>query len=247
MIDGTLAPASSSGLPFATAEQMAAVDRAMFDECGLDVLQVMETAGRMVAVMARQLLGGEVVEKRIVAVCGSGGNGGDGMVAARHLHGWGGRVTILVSRYPDMGSPAAHQLGIAQKLSMPVMVDLEAETSAIDGDLVIDGLLGFGSKGAPTGATATLIEMINRSTTPVLAIDQPSGLDATTGEVYESVVLADCTLTLALPKTGFRDPAAVEVLGDLWVADIGVPTLAFEQAGLTVAHQWTRDLERLNP
>ena len=112
---------------------------------------------------------------------------------------------------------------------------------------MIDGLLGFGSKGAPTGSTATLITMINRASAPVLAIDQPSGLDATTGEVYDPVVLADCTLTLALPKTGFRNPAARAVLGDLWVADIGVPALAFEQAGLTVDHQWTRDMERLDP
>ena len=94
------------GVSFCHGAKMAAVDRAMFDVCGLDVLQVMETAGRMVAVMARQMLGGDVVEKRIVAVCGSGGNGGDGLVAARHLHGWGGRRD-----HPDVAIPRRRQSG----------------------------------------------------------------------------------------------------------------------------------------
>src|SRR5688572_14860010 len=93
-------------LPAVTGEEMAAVDRAMVEQCGLELLQVMETAGRQVAVFARaHLLGGEVLGRRITILAGSGGNGGDALVAARYLQGWGAELDVILSR---MLEPEAH-------------------------------------------------------------------------------------------------------------------------------------------
>ena len=76
-------------LPAVTGEQMAAVDRAMVAVLGLDIRQIMETAGRQAAVFTRRMLDGDPTGQRIAVLCGTGGNGGDGMVAARYLQGWG--------------------------------------------------------------------------------------------------------------------------------------------------------------
>ncbi|MBA3642991.1 MAG: NAD(P)H-hydrate epimerase, partial [Chloroflexia bacterium] len=82
--------------------------------------------------------------------------------------------------------------------------------------------------------TARLMTAINASEGPVLAVDLPSGLEATTGEPFAPCVRASATLTLALPKTGLLAPRAAKFVGDLWVADIGVPETAYARAGLTV-------------
>src|SRR5829696_1251022 len=91
-----------SGLiPAVTAAEMAAVDRAMVDELGLDILQVMEVAGLAVARFARdRFLGGVPRGRSVLILAGGGGNGGDGLVAARYLHGWGADVRVLLDRAP---------------------------------------------------------------------------------------------------------------------------------------------------
>jgi NAD(P)H-hydrate epimerase len=103
-----------------------------------------------------------------------------------------------------------------------------------ESDLVIDALLGFSLAGAPEGETAALIVAANAQAAPILAVDMPSGLEATTGEVYDPCIRAEATLTLALPKTGLLVPAAREVVGELAVADIGVPSAAYRRIGIAV-------------
>ena len=226
-------------IPAVTGEQMAAVDRAMVAVLGLDIRQIMETAGRQVAVFARRMLGGDPNGQRIALLCGTGGNGGDGMVAARYLQGWGADVRIFLSREPDpeRHAVAAHQLGVLRAMGIPA----EVSTSIPDCDLIIDGLLGFSTTSEPTGSTADLIRAANASGKPILAIDVPSGLQTSTGEEFEPTIRARVTLTLGLPKTGLLIDKARSTIGELWIADIGIPLAAYSAAGIPVGPVFSRD------
>ncbi|MGB3329792.1 MAG: NAD(P)H-hydrate epimerase, partial [Thermomicrobiales bacterium] len=115
-------------------------------------------------------------------------------------------------------------------------------------DLILDGLLGFSAAGDPRGAVAVAIRAANAHPAPILAIDLPSGLDATTGAIGVPCVQATWTVTLALPKTGLRAPGAAAVCGAITVADIGVPADILRRAGAPVeaspfATAWFRPLD----
>lgn len=221
---------------------MAEVDRIMIRELGVDVLQLMEVAGLAVATVARdRMLGGDARGKRVLVLCGTGGNGGDGMVAARFLHGWGAVVEVWLSRRPDpQVGIAAHQLAILERLGLPV-VDAAFASSLPAADLVIDALLGFSLSGPPSGAAAALIQATNAGAAPVLAVDLPSGLTATDGIVLDPCVRADATVTLALPKRGLFSAAAAEVTGAILVADIGVPPEVYRRFGLEIGPLFARE------
>lgn len=221
-------------IPALTGEQMANVDQIMMGAMGLDVLQVMEMAGWAVAAFARErFLEKDPRGRRVLVLAGSGGNGGDGMVAARRLHGWGGLVTVRLAREPYPDSVAAHQLQVLRNLDITIHApDMNDDGNAFD--LIIDGLLGFSLRSAPHGETKALIERANARGCPLLAIDLPSGLNATDGTVFEPCIRADATLTLGLPKTGLLTPAAADIVGDLFVADIGVPAAAYAAVGIHV-------------
>jgi len=225
--------------PALTAAQMARVDRIMAEEIGLDLLQVMETAGRAAARFARaRFLGGDPRGRRVLVLAGSGGNGGDGLVAARLLLGWGARVEVVSSQLPAaLRGAAAHQARVLVALGIPpaqLPEGGEGTTPLPPADLVVDALLGFGLSGPPSGAAAVLIRAANAHPAPVLAVDLPSGLEATTGEPFAPCVRAAATLTLALPKTGLLAPVARPLVGELHVADIGVPAAAYARLGIAV-------------
>lgn len=229
------------GIPAVTAAQMAAVDRVMIDELGVDVLQLMEIAGRAVAVDARdRMLGGDAAGKRVLVLCGTGGNGGDGLVAARFLHAWGAAVAVWLSGRPDPARGiAVHQLAIVERLGLPVAV-AEGAPSLPHADLVIDALLGFGTDGPPAGATAELIRAANAHPAPTLAVDLPSGLHPDDGTPFEPCVRAVATVTLALPKTGLLGPVARPFTGSIVVADIGVPAAVYRRLELEVGPIFAR-------
>jgi NAD(P)H-hydrate epimerase len=226
---------TSLPIPALTAEQMAEIDRIMLEEFGVETMQLMEVAGRAVAVFARQrFLGGDARGKRVAFLCGSGGNGGDGMVAARYLAAWGASPEIWLGRRPVPGKGiAAHQLAILERLGVPIH-EPALSPSLPASDLVIDALLGFSLSGAPAGETAALIRAAITQSAPVLAVDLPSGLEATHGIVHDPCIRATATLTLALPKTGSLTPVARNVVGDLVVTDIGVPAAAYARIGVDV-------------
>jgi NAD(P)H-hydrate epimerase len=95
--------------------------------------------------------------------------------------------------------------------------------------LIVDGVIGYRLSGAPRGAAAEAIGWANAQVVPVLALDVPSGIDATTGAVHAPAIRATATMTLALPKAGLRAPAAAEHVGELYLADIGVPPGLYTQ------------------
>lgn len=224
-------------LPALSADQMARVDALMTGEFGVDTLQLMELAGFAVACFVRnRFLGGDARGKRVIALCGSGGNGGDGMVAARLLAGWGAEVRVHLTHKPgDLKGPAAHQANILTRMNIMPAAPGDQPPDLAGADVILDGLLGFSLKGAPRGTTQTLIAAANGSDSPILAIDVPSGLDATTGERPGACIRAVATLTLALPKKGLGVPGAQDVTGDVTVADIGVPPAVYGRIGIPLA------------
>jgi NAD(P)H-hydrate epimerase len=227
-------------VPALSADQMSRVDRIMVDDFGVTVLQLMEVAGRAVAAWARErFLGGDARGKTVLVLAGSGGNGGDGMVAARFLHSWGGHPAVWLSHEAaNLQGAAAHQLRSLRTLGLsihpPAEPGRDGPGALPDADLIVDALLGFGLSGAPTGPAARLIAEANAHSAPVLAVDLPSGLDARTGDPYDPCIRADATLTLALPKIGLLAPAARSVIGELAMADIGIPAEAYDRIGVHV-------------
>jgi NAD(P)H-hydrate epimerase len=234
----------TSPAPALTPEQMSAVDRIMAEELGVDTLQLMELAGQAVARWARQrFLDGDARGTVVVILAGSGGNGGDGMVAARLLHAWGARPEVWLSHEPGaLRGAAAHQAASIMALGIPLTLPGNTGPMTLPpADLLIDALLGFGLRGRPTGVTADLIAAANALPAPVLAVDLPSGLDGESGEPYLPCINATATLTLGLPKTGLLAPAARAVVGDLAVADIGVPSEVYARVGVAVGPLFSRE------
>jgi NAD(P)H-hydrate epimerase len=156
------------------------------------------------------------------------------MVSARHLQNWGADVGVVLGvPRKDLTVGPAMQFHILQQIQVAVYQreDLEGLT---DLDLIIDGLLGYGLTGSPRDLAAELIEWANKQETPVLSLDIPAGVDAATGEVYSPAIKAAATMTLALPKEGLRAEQALENVGELYLADIGVPPSVYERPELQV-------------
>jgi NAD(P)H-hydrate epimerase len=210
------------------------VDRAMIEDYRIDLPRMMENAGRALAIVARErFLAGDPRGKAVAVLAGTGGNGGGALVAARRLHAWGAEVTVVLAS--DALTPVpAQQLGILRRMGVRV------HPAADVGDMpasaaVLDGLIGYSLRGDPRGSTADLIRWANTHPGRVLSLDVPSGIDAGTGTVYDPAVRATATLTLALPKHGLRDPAAAPLVGELYLADIGVPPGLYAGPGLGLA------------
>ncbi|MEK7325537.1 MAG: NAD(P)H-hydrate epimerase, partial [Chloroflexota bacterium] len=207
-------------IPALTTAQMAEVDRLMIEEYGIMLIQMMENAGRNLAELARRMLDGQLAGRHIVVLCGAGNNGGGGMVAARHLHNRGANVEVkFVGGLARLKDVPAHQWRILQTMALAKNDDPDLGQA----DLIIDALIGYGLSGDPRGATAEWIVQANGSGRPILALDTPSGLDATSGAPGNPGIRARATLTLALPKTGLLKANARHFVGDLYLADIGVP------------------------
>jgi NAD(P)H-hydrate epimerase len=212
---------------------MAAVDRIMAERFRVQPVQLMEVAGHAIADAVRSRFAGSLRgHDPIVILAGSGGNGGDALVAARFLHAWGAPVRIVTSKpVSALTGLAGQHLQSAAALGIPID---DASTDLSGASLAIDGLLGFSTTEPPTGRTAELIERVNAQPAPVLAIDVPSGMNATTGEAYEPCIQAAVTVTLALPKRGLLEASARPWVGSLVLADIGIPPAAYAELGVTV-------------
>jgi NAD(P)H-hydrate epimerase len=213
----------SIALPDLTTEQMREVDRIMVDDLGIQLLQMMENAGRNLAELAIR----RYQPPSCTVLAGPGGNGGGGLAAARHLHARGVAIEVMLSEGGTMSPAADHQLAVLQRMGVPIVEEPRPAT------VVIDALIGYSLRGDPRGLAAELIRWANAGPAPILALDVPSGLDTTTGERSTPCVVADATLTLALPKRGLR--RSPDVVGELFAADIGVPPSVYAQLGIVVA------------
>ncbi|HTD26054.1 MAG TPA: NAD(P)H-hydrate epimerase, partial [Candidatus Elarobacter sp.] len=192
-----------------TAEEMRRLDRRAITELGIPGATLMENAGRGAAARIVALLGRLKATRRgarVAVVCGKGGNGGDGFVVARWLKRSGVRPDVLLA-FPEgeIGGDAGGKLrelrrsGVRSRLVEDAHAAVEALARA---DVIVDALLGTGSRGAPEGRVARLIEPINASGRPVAALDVPSGVSADGDPPAGPAIRATLTLTFGGFKRG---------------------------------------------
>lgn len=212
-------------VPAISADQMRTVDRIATEVFGLSLAQMIEHAGRT---LARQAL--DFDSERTVVLAGNGGNGGGGLACARHLAARGRLDSVVLDRQPDeITGATATQLGILDRMDVPIVA---GKTERIEtADLLVDALIGYGLTGPPHGTAAALIDQATATETPVVSLDVPSGVDATTGETPGVAIKPAQTLTLALPKTGLDG-----VPGALWLGDLGIPAAVYEAAAVAYSH-----------
>lgn len=203
-----------------TEEQMIEVDRVMIQDLHIELIQMMENAGRNLAALTVDRFG----PRSVTVLVGSGGNGGGGLVAARHLANRGVDVSVTLGKNPDgLGPVPAHQLDIVRRMGLPV---LDQPRPA---DAVVDALIGYSLRGPPRGRIGDLVENVDAVAPVTVSLDTPSGLNVTDGSTPGAVVAATATLTLALPKVGLRDAPQV---GELYIADISVPPSVYRALGV---------------
>ena len=205
-----------------------AVDRWAIETLGVPGVILMENAGRQVADVVAEVLGG--CDGRAVAiVAGAGNNGGDGFVAARHLSLRGAKaVTFLVAPEQKVAGDARINLDAACGLGLEVRCltgdQMGGLSQALEAfDVVIDAVGGTGISGALRGPAAAAVEQINAAGRPVVAVDIPTGLDCDTGAAEGPVVRATTTVTFVARKLGFDAPETTAHTGRVRVADIGIP------------------------
>jgi NAD(P)H-hydrate epimerase len=215
---------------------------------------LMENAGARVAeVVIKYLeeLGKEVSESKVVVLSGVGNNGGDGAVAARHIHNLGAQAELVLTRdlnkiFSDgtvniedspaggLGEDTTVNLKILKHMNLPVHVVTQHDLFHrffVGCDLIVDALLGTGlnnDRGKIKSPTFDLIMAVNELDIPVVAVDVPSGLDCNTGDLVGIGIQASKTVTFALPKKGFFKSVGPAYCGEIIVADIGIPRQLIE-------------------
>ncbi|NQS99748.1 MAG: NAD(P)H-hydrate epimerase, partial [Candidatus Omnitrophica bacterium] len=216
-----------------TARVMQSIDQAAVQRFGIPPIVLMENAAIASAFCVLGMLTNK--QKRVLLFCGPGNNGGDGFACARHLlnHGLGAKVFFL-GKKTRLSSEARINYEIlrkmGQRIAQPSPVTVKNELS--NAGVIVDALFGIGLKKSVQDAYYKLIKLINDSKRPILSLDVPSGLNATTGEVQGIAVRARRTVTFGLIKKGMLKPKARRFVGKITVADISLPRklLSFKQA-----------------
>jgi hydroxyethylthiazole kinase-like uncharacterized protein yjeF len=199
---------------------------------GISRLQLMETAGRGIA--SEIFLRFPSKKTRISIFCGLGGNGGDGFVTARHLLSLGYQVDVIIAGKPATIKHKAtlkNWVGLQQLKGTFQLIEVldSSQIPKIKTDVIVDALLGIGLQGAPKPPILQFIRTINKMRAFCLAVDVPTGLNPDSGEILNEVIQADLTITFHKAKPGLLK--AKENVGELLVADIGLPKILEKYAG----------------
>jgi ADP-dependent NAD(P)H-hydrate dehydratase / NAD(P)H-hydrate epimerase len=222
---------SRAAVALPTAAEAAAADRAAREQYGVPERVLMESAGRAAALVLQRLYPTGLV----VGVAGSGNNGGDLLVMLRALQAWGREVAIIA-----VGArPPAEHLAHGDALRM-VSDDADALPLLARAGVVVDGMLGTGSEGVPRGRVAEWIGRLNAAGAPVLALDLPSGVDATTGAVPADAVNAAVTVSFGWPKLGLLLHPARRHCGRLVAVEIAFPTTCLHTAARAITPDMVR-------
>ena len=184
---GGFAQRRISELPSVTAPQMREIQRVAQEDFGVDILQIIENAGRAGARLALGMLGGKGRGQRIVVLAGGGNKGAAGLCMARTLVNWGFVVDpVLAEVQGEMAYVARRQVQILKAAGIVDKDNEEpseflVEEQLASADLVIDALIGYGLEGPPTGMAAAVTDLALQSGRPILALDVPTGVNASTG------------------------------------------------------------------
>jgi ADP-dependent NAD(P)H-hydrate dehydratase / NAD(P)H-hydrate epimerase len=220
-----------------TVEEMRSMDRYAIEKLGIAEEILMENAGLAAVSLLQKKIG--IRGKRFVIFCGTGNNGGDGLVVARliHSHGCRAKVFLLGDKNKFRGA-AQSNLTIIEKLPVEVLKlgnAMKAKKDVAHCDLIIDAIFGTGLDREVTGLAADVIAFINKSKKKVLSLDIPSGVNGNTGELMGAAVKADYTVTFGLSKIGNMLYPGYELCGKLFVTHISFPPSLTESNDLQIA------------
>jgi hydroxyethylthiazole kinase-like uncharacterized protein yjeF len=227
-------------MKLATTSQMQDLDRTTIQGCGIPGIVLMENAGRGAAELLIRSFPG-VRTGWVAVLAGRGNNGGDGFVMARHLMNWGIATKVyLLSSTDDVKGDARTNLESWLKIGgelieIPYRGNFtKAKKQLADASLIVDAIFGTGLNAEVKGVGKDVISFVNSLPTPVMAVDIPSGLDATVGTVLGVAIRADLTATFGLAKIGQVVEPGIPYVGSLEVVDIGIPRSVIEEADITV-------------
>ena len=213
-------------------DEVRAFDTWAINTIGIPGVVLMENAGRSCAELIEEKLE-DAAGKKVCIFCGTGNNGGDGYVIARHLVNQDINVTVVVCGDRNkikvdakINLDILEQMGESAELLNPSDQDLagRVERFVAGASVIVDGLFGTGLRGQLSDEYKSLIESINVSNCPILAVDIPSGLDCGIGEPLGTAIRATWTVTFVAVKKGFVSESAAQYTGEVFVASIGIAT-----------------------
>jgi len=210
-----------------TSTQMREIEVRAMRDFAISELILMENAGRSIADAVESVFLSKDIskKKRICIFCGGGNNGGDGMAAARHLHNRNYDPEIILLKSPEiLRDISLTNFATAEKSGIPIRM-FQPGIELHNCGLIIDSLLGTGIKGSIREPYLSAIEFINALNVHVISVDVPSGMCADTGEVIETAVKADLTVTMGIVKSGLVTAIAKKFVGEIHIADIGLPRI----------------------
>lgn len=232
---------NTSDLGVMSRQEVRAFDKWALEQMRIDGTILMENAGRGAAQCLLNRMGKQPAS-RVVIFCGSGNNGGDGFVIARHLANAGmAPCVVLCGRRERMGSEAKTHLQIVEKMGLEIRTlkpdrSLPGQVKELTSkaNWIVDALLGTGLEGVLSEQAAELICAMNATGLPILAVDIPSGLDCDEGIPLPVCIQAEMTVTFAALKRGFiHCPESRLVTGDVYVASIGISPAFWKEENRT--------------
>lgn len=216
-------------MKYITSQKMREIDKLTQEEFGIPAIILMENAGRMASQVALDMLS-KSKKGKVICICGRGNNGGDGFVCARHLINNSVDTDIFLLGNPHrLKGVARINCKILEKMGKRIKILKDKDNFTFfknemkKARLLIDAIFGIGLSGEVREPYRSIINVMNKSKKPILAIDIPSGLDATEGKVLGVCVKATKTVTFALPKTGFVRNDGPLYIGELITVDISIP------------------------
>jgi len=218
-------------IPVLTGEEMRKVDGAYINKIGIPSIVLMERAGIGVAQFVMSIAKNPT-DERIVVLAGPGNNAGDAFVVSRYLMEEDHEISIIMTSDEDsLSKDARKNLGIIKDRNNLKIIKRDSNwQEALEGaTIVIDGLLGTGAKPGLRGLMAEIAEFLEYTSSYVVAVDMPSGIEATTGETGDRCIKADATITLGFPKLGLFAPQTSEFVGDIYLHPLGYPIEAFTE------------------